>query len=118
VTTLVIASISIMVYLFKEHIVRIFTNLEDVQEMVLNVIWLISFNTFPDGFKAMLRGIVRALGIQEKCVYINIAGFGLVNVSLQWFFAFHLNFGLLGMWAGKLCMEIFIFSSFWILIAL
>ena len=81
-TAVVISSMSLIVYLFKEHIVKIFTNIHDVQEMVLSVIWLISFNTFPDGFKAMLRGVVRALGIQEKCVYINILGFGIINLTL------------------------------------
>ena len=37
--------------------------LDVVIPVVTSVIWLISFNTFPDGFKGMLKGIIKALGI-------------------------------------------------------
>ena len=63
ITGIVIGFMAILVYFQKENIVTIFTDLKDVQDMVLSVIWLISFNTFPDGYKAMLRGVIRALAI-------------------------------------------------------
>ena len=73
--------IAVFVYLSKEYLITIFTNQTKIQNIVMSVIWIVSFNTFPDGYKAMLRGVIRALGIQKKCVYLNFTGFAL-NFSL------------------------------------
>ena len=56
--------------------------LDVVIPVVTSVIWLISFNTFPDGFKGMLKGIIKALGIQVYCIYINILGHWCINLTL------------------------------------
>ena len=54
---------SIGLYLMKEEIIGLLTKSEDIRAQALSVIWLISFNTFPDGFKGMLKGVIKALGI-------------------------------------------------------
>ena len=77
-----VGTLAVLVYLSKEYLITIFTNQTKIQNIVLSVIWIVSFNTFPDGYKAMLRGVIRALELQKKCVYVNILGFGFVNISL------------------------------------
>lgn len=64
----------------------------------------------------MLRGVIRALGVQGKCVYLNVFAFGVVNLSLQYLLVFVLQLGLSGLWTAKLCMELFVLASFAILI--
>jgi Na+-driven multidrug efflux pump len=41
----------------------LFTKEKGVVNAALSIIWIISFDTFPDGFKGMLRGVIKALGI-------------------------------------------------------
>ena len=62
-TVLIIGSTSISIYLFKESIIRVFTDKEEVIVAASSILWLISFNTFPDGYKGMLKGLIRALGL-------------------------------------------------------
>ena len=70
------------IFLFKEWLVSLFTQRDEIIALVSGVIWLISFNTFPDGFKGMLKGIIKALGIQSYCIYINILGHWCINLTL------------------------------------
>jgi len=53
----------VLVYAFKEPFVSIFTPNQEVKEKTLSIIWLIVFQLFPDGYKGMLKGIIKALGI-------------------------------------------------------
>jgi Na+-driven multidrug efflux pump len=70
-------------FMFKsESIEEDAPSLDAVIPVVTSVIWLISFNTFPDGFKGMLKGIIKALGIQVYCIYINILGHWCINLTL------------------------------------
>jgi Na+-driven multidrug efflux pump len=63
VTALILCATSILIYSLKEQIVRVFTNNEEIIQITSGIVYLISFNTFPDGYKAMLKGVVKALGI-------------------------------------------------------
>jgi MATE family multidrug resistance protein len=111
-----IGTTSILVYILKEEIVRLFTSDPQLQRTATSVVWIISFSTFPDGFKGMLKGVIRALGLQTATVYINSVGHWCINLTLQWLLAFHFGLGLTGMWFGKLVLEYFIFFAYSILI--
>ena len=82
----------------------------------LSVIWMISFNTFPDGFKGMLKGVIKALGIQHKCVYVNISGHWIINMSLLYLLPFYFEMGIVGMWTAKVILEWYIFLAYFTLI--
>ena len=98
--------------LFRTFIVSLFTDVVDVQQKAIGVLWLISFNTFPDLYKGMLKGLIGALGLQHKAVWINFVAQWLINLSLQWYFALHLQMGLTGMWIAKVIMETCVFLGF------
>ena len=116
ITAAMVATTSLLVYFFKEKIVSLFTGDQSVQSTAASVIWIISFSNFPDGYKGMLKGVVRALGLQGKSVYINIVGHWCINLTTQWLLGFHYGWGLTGMWLGKLLLEYFIFISYNIMI--
>jgi Na+-driven multidrug efflux pump len=116
VTVIMISCTSLCVYIFKEQIVKLFTDKENIINISLSIIWLISFNTFPDGYKGMLKGIIKALGLQKICVYVNIGGHWCINLTLQWFFAFYLKLGLVGIWYAKLCLEAYIVVAYFAII--
>ena len=61
VTVVVLIFTSTCIYLFKDFIASCFTKDEKVVGIVTSIIWLISFNTFPDGYKGMLKGMIKAL---------------------------------------------------------
>ena len=64
----------------------------------------------------MLKGVVKALGRQQKAVYLNLSGHWIVNLSLIYLFAFYLNLGIIGFWLAKLVLEFYIFTTYLIMI--
>ena len=73
-------------------------------------------STFPDGFKGMLKGVIRALGIQHKAVYVSLCGHYLLNMTLIYVLTFKLGYGIYGMWMSKCVLEVFIASSYSLII--
>ena len=65
----------------------------------------------------MLKGVIRALGIQSKAVYINLCGHWVINMSLQYLLTYRLGWGMLGMWTAKVVMETYVFIAYSILIS-
>jgi len=51
-------------------------------------------------------------------MWINLICQWVVNLSLQWFLAFHLEMGLAGFWIAKVVMESLIFVSYSTMIGL
>ena len=72
--------------------------------------------TIPDGYKGMLKGIVKALNLLSYCTYIHLVGHWLINMTLCYFLAFYLQMQLKGLWIAKVFLELFIFSAYNILI--
>lgn len=62
-TSIAVGTTSVLVYVLKEHLVNIFTVDPTVVSTIVKVIWVISFSNFPDGYKGMLKGVIRALGL-------------------------------------------------------
>ena len=81
-TVLILIVTSSSIYIYKEAFMAIFNTPEEEMDLIRGCIWLISFSTFPDGFKGMLMGIIKALGIQWYIAFINIGGHWLINLTL------------------------------------
>jgi Na+-driven multidrug efflux pump len=62
----------IVQYVLRAPIIHLFTDVPEVQQKAISVAWLISFNTFPDLYKGMLKGLIGALGLQHKAVWVNL----------------------------------------------
>ena len=78
--------------------------------------WVFSINIFPDCYSGMLRGVIKALGIQKQTVCINLSGHWGISVTLQLFLGFYLRMGLEGMWIAVVINIFFIVSAYYVLI--
>ena len=105
-----------MIYLGKDCLAKLFTKDEKVVDIVTSIIWLISFNTFPDGYKGMLKGMIKALGLQAKCAQLNFFSHWCINMTLMWYFGFHLDVKMNGLWYAKLNMEYTVFICYFFLV--
>ena len=83
----------------------------------ISVIFVLCFSTFPDTYKSMLKGVIRALALQRTAVWINIVGHWCINMTLMYYFAFHLRLGLVGLWYSKLVLECYIFFAYMFIIS-
>jgi len=81
-TTIILIILSILVYAFSDFLISIFTSEAQINLELQKLMWVFSINTFPDCYKGMLKGVIKALGIQNKAVYINISGHWCISVTL------------------------------------
>jgi len=66
----------------------------------------------------MLKGVIKALDLQDKCMIINLVGHGCLSFSLQYYFGIKLGYGLFGLWASKFILEIYVYSAYYLLVRL
>ena len=116
ISTILILITCFLVWKYKSQYISIFTENDQIYSTATQVIYLISLNTFPDCFKGMLKGVIKALGLQKKCVYVNISGHWFINLTLQYLLAFHFELGLKGMWIAKVILEFYICVMYYIIV--
>ena len=93
-----------------------FSKDQQILEIAGSVMWLQCLNCFPDGFKSLQKGVIRALGLQYLAVYINFVGHWVLNLSVTYYLVFYLKIGIEGIWISKCLMELFIAISYTCLI--
>ena len=84
--TIIILVVSVLLYYCKEQLVASLTNIPLVYDRAMDVVYLLIFNTFPEQFKGINKGIIRGLNLQGKSVYIHLSGNWGLNICLQYYF--------------------------------
>lgn len=74
---------------------------------MLVAIWLQSLNTLADLYKGLMKGVVKALGIQHKAVYVNIVCHWMIYPCMIYTLVFGPRFkwGIEGLWTAKIILE-------------
>jgi hypothetical protein len=70
--------------------IELITQYEDVREYCNKIKFMVILNIIPDCFAPMLRGPIKALGIQSKLVIPYFIISGVFSTPLTWFFGFYL----------------------------
>ena len=108
---LFILFVAVVVHFSKDYAVSSLTDIESVKTSAQEVIFYISLNTVPELLKGVLKGGVKALGIQKQAVIVHLLGNWVLSPSLQYYFCFVQDYGLHGIWIAKLMMETFIVAG-------
>jgi Na+-driven multidrug efflux pump len=95
----------------SKWIISLYTNDELLREEAYKALTIFYFNIYPDVYKGMLKGVIKALGIQKKCVYVNLFCHWLIYPLASSIFVFKFNWGIIGIWTAKTTLEFFIL--FW-----
>jgi len=112
-TTGILIFNSIIIYVFSGDIIHFLTTDKAIDTELKTVIWVFSVNTFPDCYKGMLRGVIKALGLQKKAACINLSGHWGINITLQLLLGVYFGWGLDGLWIGKVLNEYYICSMYY-----
>lgn len=103
-------------YAFHGYIIGLFTNIEQVHIIFNQVILLIVSSAIPDMMKVYLQGVIKALGIQGKVIYLNFIAYYVINIPIIYFLIFKLNFGISAIWISMNLCQYFLAISFWIIL--
>ena len=63
VSTIAIIFSCVGLYFNKEFLVDALTSNEDLRKATKDVVWLVCISQFPDMFKGMLKGVIKALSL-------------------------------------------------------
>jgi MATE family multidrug resistance protein len=68
---------------------------------------LVAVGMFPDMWQGYVQGVVKALGIQKRIIWLNIIAYYVINLPLSIIFAFKLNWGFKGIWWAMIFAQMF-----------
>lgn len=105
-TTTAIFIILILMSIFQRQVVSLYSDIPSIREEALKGIWLLLFNIYPDLFKGMLKGIIKAKGIQAKAVRVHLVTHWCIFPTLTYLFAFRYDYGIVGLWLAKIGLEV------------
>ena len=86
----------------RRHIARLFTNDDELLEIVLPLLILGSFDFFAEGLQGYLAGPIRGLGLQKTASIIAIVCYCFVGLPFAAVSAFKYDFGVYGIMGGIL----------------
>ena len=73
-------------------------------------------NIIPELHKGMLKGVIYALGVQSKGVYVHILCHWIIFPTNIYMFAFKMNYGIVGIWCAKVFLECCLYVCYTIII--
>ena len=90
------------IYLFQNQVFSFFTTDPVILEVASDTVWLIALGIIGDGYRGMLNGPMRALGLQMRAATTILILQWFVNIPLMVYFSRELEWGIEGLWAGKI----------------
>jgi multidrug resistance protein, MATE family len=91
---------AILMILFPEFIVAIYTNDKDVADMAVKLLFMAAIFQISDGLQVGGFGALRGLKDTRKPMYVNIFAYIIVGLSLAWYLGIYIEKGPLGLWTG------------------
>jgi MATE family multidrug resistance protein len=116
ISTVTLSGLIFILYVYHKPIIGYYTNDEQIQENCYILVYVMFFTTFPENFTAMLRGVIRALAMQQRSVYVTLTGHWIINFTSIYIICFYFNMGIAGIWWSKLVFESFISAVYLIMI--
>ncbi|CAI2365320.1 unnamed protein product [Moneuplotes crassus] len=87
-------------FIFRYPIASLFTKDQDVIDIVVAGMPLISLCTFGDYIQEISQGTIKAMGIQNYATIFAIIGFWIIAIPLTILFSFKFHLGIYGIWGG------------------
>lgn len=100
ICVVVMSVFAILMLILRYYVAYIFTSNEEIISQVAFVMFCGALFQVFDGAFTCASGILRGLGKQYVGALLNLIGFYLIGLPLQWFLAFYLQWQLYGIWSA------------------
>lgn len=97
-----IALVFTIVELFKHQIVSIFTNYDEIKQIVIDFMPWFYFIVVFDILQWSWSGIIRAIGYQNAGTYVNLVAFWVVATPVTFICTFYFDLGFFGVYSGAI----------------
>ena len=113
VLALLIAFIVCLFVTFRKSCYRLFTDDDEILEIALQVSPLVAMTFIPDFFQAVMGGVIRALGLQEKVVRVTLFAYWVINLGLIFVLGFYFDLKIIGVQISLLTTLVFLSFKYW-----
>ena len=97
VNSVLLVVICTLLFSFRSQIAYFYTADEQVHEILMPILVLLSFVMLLDGSQCYMQGPIRAIGLQQVASYCSIGSFYVIGLPLAWLIAFKLDKGVIGL---------------------
>lgn len=94
------ASLGVVILIGKAVIASIYTNIEEINVDAQDILVILAVYFQFECAMAVNFGILRGMAKTLPGTFITIISYYVISIPMQMFFAFHLNYGLHGLWYG------------------
>lgn len=106
----------IFVYSHFEEILSVLTKTDSIKNLSFSLrAWLV-INIPTDCFAYVIRGVIKALGMQQSILMAHLIGQGILGSFLTFLFGFYFDLGLNGVWLAKTCMTYFLITYYLVIL--
>jgi MATE family multidrug resistance protein len=102
--------------LLRNLFLETMTDEQPVLELARPLLFYMVANVWFEAFRAVTRGIIRAIDMQEETIMPSIISQWFGNPILIWFFAFFLDLKLHGIWIAKLLSEVYVDAAYLLIV--
>ncbi len=113
----IMSIISILLYIFRTDIPKLYTFDEDIIMNVSHLIAIYSCFCLIDTAQHILLGVIKGIGEQTKASIICLIVLYPINIPLAYYLAFICGFGLSGLWYSQFISILILAVSYGIIIA-
>lgn len=97
---LVAVVVSVPIFLLRNHVSLLFTDSEDVCQLVGQAILVLIVYQFGDGLQCTFANALRGIANVKPMIWIAFFSFFIVSLPLSWLFGIRLGLGLVGVWTA------------------
>jgi MATE family multidrug resistance protein len=113
---IIIGTITLSVYFFKESIPYAYTSDLIIAELVTGLLGIYVFFSIMDAIQMILHGVIKGLGKQKIASFVVLIILYPINIPLAYTFCFIWNWGLKGLWYSQLISVFLMGVSFFFII--
>jgi len=96
-----------MIYICREQLAAVYTNIPDLKEEVAHVLEFYAIYYLLDGNKSVTCGAMRGLSRQGIATWVSGISYYVISLPWQYLFGFYLGHGVTGLWQGQMCAAAF-----------
>ena len=96
-----------IIFVFREMIAEFYTNIEEVKEETIMLFAFLAVFHQADSIQGVAGGVLRGLGKTVHASVITGISYWVISLPMEYLFAFHFGYGVIGLWIGQMCGSIF-----------
>ena len=114
--TSIVASLTILVFIFRFNIPYVYTYEEDIIEIVVQLLGIYVCFSIIDAVQIVCHGILKGLGKQKIASIICLVILYPINIPMAYTFAFTYGRGVIGLWYSQFITIVLLTVSYFIIL--